>query len=105
MFVMASAVGINLITFNIIMKNNSPLYGGKFMCKNNAIDFNLICGAGIFGLGWGLSGLCPGPGMINFFILTDAVFWIIGLACGSFLFEFANKNLSTCSDKEQKLLQ
>lgn len=83
-FVMASAVGINLISFYFIMKNSSnPRYANKFSVPlNNKLDLQLIGGASIFGIGWGLSGLCPGPGMVNFFVFTNVIFWILGLALG-----------------------
>jgi uncharacterized membrane protein YedE/YeeE len=84
MFVMASAVGINLISFHFIMKNPSnPVYANRFNIPvATRVDAQLIGGAVIFGLGWGLSALCPGPGMINFFVFTNVIFWIIGLAAG-----------------------
>jgi uncharacterized membrane protein YedE/YeeE len=40
-------------------------YGPKHP-KNNKIEWRLIVGAIIFGFGWSLSGICPGPGLINY---------------------------------------
>lgn len=51
----------------------------------------LVAGAAIFGLGWGLSGLCPGPGMINFFNLTHCLLWIPSLAIGQIGYDVADK--------------
>jgi len=37
------------------------------------LDFRLIFGAGVFGIGWGIGGLCPGPA------LTSLTFFDIGI--------------------------
>jgi uncharacterized membrane protein YedE/YeeE len=84
MFVMMSAVIFNFFTFRKILAMDKPVYGEKFGVPNpNAkIDARLIVGAAIFGMGWGLSALCPGPGVVNMFCLTHAIFWVFGLVVG-----------------------
>ncbi len=42
-----------------------------------AIDRRLIAGAGLFGLGWGLSGLCPGPALADLAIVAPDVAWFV----------------------------
>lgn len=83
---MGSAVAINVFTFYYIQKRNFPIYGEKFSLppKNGKVDLKLIGGAALFGVGWGFAGLCPGPGLINFFAETHALFWIISLFAGMF---------------------
>jgi uncharacterized membrane protein YedE/YeeE len=63
-FVMLSAVTLNIFTFYYIMKmRRKPVWGTGFDVPSaDVIDKKLITGAGIFGAGWGLGGLCPGPG-------------------------------------------
>ncbi|CAD8165109.1 unnamed protein product [Paramecium octaurelia] len=59
MFVMLGAVSLNLITFNLLDK---PILAEKWdLPTNKKIDFKLLLGASIFGIGWGIGGLCPGP--------------------------------------------
>ena len=88
---MASAVTINLITFNYILnKVSKPLLlegaDAKFgVPPRGVIDARLVIGATIFGLGWALSGLCPGPGIICFFSMTHGIIWVPSLAIGSLL--------------------
>ncbi len=88
---MASAVTINLLTFNYTLsKVPKPLLveaeDAKFAVPpRGVIDARLVGGATIFGLGWALGGLCPGPGIICFFSMTHAILWVPSLAIGSFL--------------------
>ncbi|MDH5581139.1 MAG: YeeE/YedE family protein [Bdellovibrionales bacterium] len=65
-FVMAGAVITNLFLFNLIKKKNKPWFSHKFYlptAKN--IDKKLVVGSAIFGIGWGVLGVCPGPGIVN----------------------------------------
>ena len=41
-----------------------------FNPSNSTIDWKLVTGAFCFGLGWGISGLCPGPAIVQFSIFT-----------------------------------
>ncbi len=83
MFVMMSAVTINFFTFKYILSLEKPKEAEKFgIVKNNLIDAKLIIGSVIFGLGWGLSGLCPGPGVVLMFTKSEGILWVISLAVG-----------------------
>ena len=71
----------------MLRKREAPLFATKFAVPTNrVIDFKLIFGAAIFGLGWGLGGLCPGPGFIDAFTLTHAIFWVLAFALGQLIF-------------------
>jgi hypothetical protein len=86
MFVMASAVGFNLITFKgIILKREKPLYEEKFDVPTSTnIDWKLVLGGSVFGIGWGLADLCPGPvfALMPVFSLEISVIFVIFLALG-----------------------
>jgi len=61
-FVMVSAIGVAFVFFRIILKSPAPKFDPLFKVPDiKAIDRNLIVGSGIFGMGWGLVGFCPGP--------------------------------------------
>lgn len=64
-FVMGGAVLANLIVFKITTKTRErPLFEPKFRIPTRSdIDWQLVAGAGLFGIGWGLAGYCPGPGL------------------------------------------
>jgi uncharacterized membrane protein YedE/YeeE len=63
LFVMASAVLVTLVLFRLILKRSAPIYADRFrLPARKDIDLPLVAGSAVFGMGWGLSGYCPGPG-------------------------------------------
>ena len=89
-FVMGSAVTVTAIGYLLVRRLNSPLYATVFNIPANAkIDKQLIIGALVFGLGWGVSGYCPGPAIVAAFLL-DARALVFGGAflVGVFAFEW-----------------
>jgi uncharacterized protein len=83
-FVMAGALAVTSLSFRKILKQPRPLFDKKFYLSNkSAIDRPLIIGAAIFGMGWGISGYCPGPavaglGLGNFEAVVMTFFIYIG---------------------------
>ncbi len=64
--VMAGAIAVHGIAFRFIRRAPSPLLALGFdLPKKTEIDFRLISGAVIFGIGWGWAGICPGPGLVG----------------------------------------
>ncbi len=61
-FVMGGAVIVTAISFRFLLKRSAPIFGSKFYLPTTRdIDGRLLVGAGLFGAGWGIGGLCPGP--------------------------------------------
>ena len=65
-FVMASALAISVVFFQLIQpKMAKPLLAEGFSISTaSQIDGRLIGGAFLFGMGWAVSGYCPGPGIV-----------------------------------------
>ena len=93
-FVMAGAVGVNGILHRFITKKPFPLFDSKFYLPTRMdVDRRLIVGSAIFGVGWGVTGLCPGPGIASlssgnlyaFSFVGSMLFgmWVITLVSGS----------------------
>jgi uncharacterized membrane protein YedE/YeeE len=67
-FVMGGALLVTLIGYHLVLKREAPLLGGAFSLPTRKdIDARLIGGAALFGVGWGLAGLCPGPALASLF--------------------------------------
>ncbi|MDY0071141.1 MAG: hypothetical protein RBR77_00650 [Thauera sp.] len=63
--VMGGAVGIGMLGFASLRKRSQALLGGPMMLPTaRAIDRPLVTGSVVFGIGWGLGGICPGPGLV-----------------------------------------
>jgi len=90
-FVMGGGVVANFIGHRIVTRRTAPLYSGGFaLPSSQGIDARLLVGAGLFGIGWGLGGLCPGPAISSLLLVPgDAGLFVLmmlaGLAVGRML--------------------
>lgn len=63
-FVMGGALLPSALGYLIVRHMRRPLIAEAFCIpRNKTVDTPMIAGAAIFGTGWGLVGLCPGPGI------------------------------------------
>jgi hypothetical protein len=66
-FVMVGAIAVAAIAFRTAARRPAPVLGGDFRVpdRSSHVTGGLVAGAAIFGVGWGLSGLCPGPSIVS----------------------------------------
>lgn len=65
-FVMIGAVAITAAGFALARRRGAPLLAARSLWPTRGdIDAPLLAGAALFGIGWGLVGLCPGPALVN----------------------------------------
>ena len=75
-FVLGSAAPVYLISFLYLRRRQRTLNGAEFKLPAvRPIDRRLVLGAVIFGVGWGIAGICPGPALVHVAFL-DANFAI-----------------------------
>lgn len=60
---------------------------------NQVIDKKLVTGSGLFGVGWGLAGICPGPALLLVGMrLTQGIIFALAMIAGMAIFQFTQKN-------------
>ncbi|MFB0522200.1 MAG: DUF6691 family protein [Candidatus Bathyarchaeia archaeon] len=78
-FVMGGAAAVTFFAVNVVPRYlKTPLLGGKFKPRRAPLSRNVIIGAIIFGVGWGLSGQCPGSAVAS--LGTGNILVLVGLA-------------------------
>lgn len=93
-FVMGGGLAVNLFAFRLLQKRQAPLLAGQFfMPKASDIDRNLIIGALLFGVGWALAGLCPGPAIASLIYGSgDGVLFFVCMMAGLQLSRYFKKS-------------
>lgn len=78
-FVMAGAVAVMALAWRIRARMAAPWFGDNFSLPDRSdLDPELIAGAALFGIGWGLAGLCPGPALASLALSPVTVLPFVG---------------------------
>lgn len=88
-FVMGGGIPVAAIGFFILKKREKPLIFGEIQVPTHGvIDRPLVIGSVLFGVGWGVSGLCPGPAFASV-LLEPAIIipYLVALVLGSLAYE------------------
>ena len=85
-FVMVGAIGVHLVLYRLILRRGSPLYGSSFRIPARTdIDTRLVLGSALFGIGWGIGGICPGPGIVSSMTFSSGPLVFFGAMTGGML--------------------
>jgi len=86
-FVMAGAVAVTAIGYRLVLTRSGPAFDARFhLPEATAIDGRLLGGAALFGVGWGLSGYCPGPAVTALaFLSPSTVIFVAAMLAGMWL--------------------
>ncbi len=82
--VMAAALAVSYVGFAIAKRRDRPLLAPQSLWPTKSdIDSPLVIGSALFGIGWGLVGLCPGPALENLATLSPGVIvFVVAMAAG-----------------------
>jgi len=83
-FVMMGAVATAFVGFRLVLKRPRPVFAEAFQLPvRSDIDSRIVSGPAIFGIGWGLAGLCPGPAFVALGYGTSAsILFVIAMFAG-----------------------
>ena len=89
-FVMIGALIVSSPLFHIIKNKEKPLFAEKFNYSNNKkVNNRLIVGSALFGAGWGLVGLCPGPAISSIALINiNSITFVFAMFFGFYLVKF-----------------
>ena len=86
-FVMIGALVVSTPLFHLSKNKEKPIFSSRFSISNKKeIDKKLIIGSILFGAGWGLAGLCPGPAITSIALLNmSSVTFVIAMFVGFYI--------------------
>jgi uncharacterized membrane protein YedE/YeeE len=88
LFVLGGAVTVTVITFRFVLRQPHPWFAGRFeLPTRRDIDGRLLAGAAIFGIGWGICGYCPGPGVAAIALgMLNPILFLAAFLLGSWVY-------------------
>jgi uncharacterized membrane protein YedE/YeeE len=83
-FVMAAALAVSGIGFVLVRQRRRPVLAAQYLWPTRTdIDRPLVVGSVLFGIGWGLVGLCPGPALVNLAgLMPSVMLFVLAMAAG-----------------------
>ena len=84
--VMGGGVLVNAIGLRFVLEREAPIQSAEFLLPTaSSIDKPLVAGSVIFGIGWGISGLCPGPVVASLLLNSNAMLPFFGMLIAGLL--------------------
>lgn len=93
-FVMGGAIIVGLVAFAVARRRTLSFLGFQMKIpSNNHIDKRLVLGGLMFGVGWGIAGFCPGPGLVALGAgETKAAVFVAAMVAGMGIFEVIERS-------------
>lgn len=87
LLVMAGGLAVTFVGYRLTRQRAAPLFAARFEIPTRRdLDRRLIGGAALFGVGWGLTGLCPGPAIAALgYGMTDSFIFLVAMLAGMWL--------------------
>ncbi len=87
MLVMGGALGVTLLAYTLLPRLRArPAFGGSYEVHTAKLQRDTFVGSALFGVGWGLSGVCPGPAIAGLGTGNLQLLWVVGaMAAGAWL--------------------
>ena len=89
-FVMGGAISVGFFAFRMAQKRTRPVCAPEMhLPTSQKIDIRLIGGSALFGLGWGLAGICPGPAIVLVGAgITKGIIFVAAMLAGMLIFQW-----------------
>lgn len=93
---MMAGIPVAMIAHRLSLRRPAPVFADQFPAPSTRIDAPLLAGAAIFGVGWGLAGICPGPALLALAAgLKNGVLLVVGMIAGILLFNLYDRRSPT----------
>lgn len=94
--VMAGAIAVGIFAFLVAKKRTVSFIGAEMnLPTSTTIDRRLVIGSALFGIGWGVAGFCPGPGLVALGMgETKALVFVAAMLLGMAIFTWREKHPS-----------
>jgi len=84
LFTMAAGIIVTFFGYRLVLHRNPVLASEFQLPTKTSLDKQLLVGAAIFGIGWGLAGFCPGPAIVGLTTgMTEPVIFVLAMLAGS----------------------
>ena len=92
--VMAGALAVAIPCFRWVRHQDKPILGSRFhITTKTLLDKPLLIGSAVFGVGWGMTGYCPGPAFASMaFGNQEAILMVVCIYAGSWAAGLLNRN-------------
>ncbi len=103
--VMAGAIAVGVPAFALARRRTLSLLGAPMkLPAARLIDRRLVIGSAVFGIGWGMAGFCPGPGLVALGMgVPQAIVFVPAMLAGMGLYALLERRKQTSTPQGQRL--